>query len=498
MAIGDLVRDVLPRYDVNRLAFAAKLPDRRVDFADDRLFEPATPRLGTRLGAYVLSRSSLLELLDAHHDIETQGAYGEREAVAVPFSHVILRCGPDGRFSDGFAPQIEGEVTERIRAVFGRFVDPLVDVRVRCEEHEALGADDIVVLFGRGVFVPRAGERPVGHVRIHPRDSTQQGRDICLSDGRTAAGIYRGQRAIAFGNGARACGQVRAAMPEGASVSIVPGPPAARAPASGRRGTDSRLQLVPGATSAGLAECRRPGIIARSLRHFGLLQRLPARPPVEASLPRPVETADADGAWSFPVGQAMLEIEVVIDARPSRLLAEPPRAGSGYAIAGIAVEPLTGGRGEASGGRWWIDVDAAGQLVGSAMAAKAYSIVVEDGGSVAIYDWRRRDWARGTRLPRFGLDDNGVLRRRDGAALGYLAAPDHPVKPCFAEEWWTGGADAWPLDWLDFAGAIERADEEPAGLATWHAERDHAPIPATPPALELSVGPLVLAPSGTR
>jgi hypothetical protein len=492
MAIGDLVRDALPSYDVNQLTFAAKLPDGRIHFADDRLFEPGTPGFVTGLGAWVprrRRRMSLLELIDAYHDIEIQGSYGEREAVAVPYSHIILRCGPDGRFSGGFAPEIEGEVTERIREVFGRFVDPLVDVRVRCEEHEALGADDLAALFGRGVFVPRTGESPVGHVRICRRDLGPPGRDLCLSDGHTSAGIYRGQRAIAFGNGARACGQVRAAMPEGAFLAIVPGPPAARAPGSGRRGTDGPLRLVPDAAPA---ERRTPDMLARGLRRFGLLPRVSARPARNVTIPRPVETTDADGAWSFPVGQASFEIEVVIDARPSRLLAALPPAGTGYAIAGVGVDLAAGIRAEASDGRWWIDIDADGHLVGSAMAVKAYSIVVENGG-VEIYDWRRKDWARGAKLPRFELGEGGVVRRVDGAALGYLAAPGRPVKPSFVEEWWTGGADLWPLDWLDFAGAIEREDEEPMGLAAWHAARDHEEIPATPPAREIRVGPLVLA-----
>src|SRR5262249_48922392 len=133
--------------------------------------------------------------------------------------------------------------------------------------------------------------------------------------------------------------------------------------------------------------------------------------------------------------------------------------------------------------RWWIDVDEEGRLIGSAMLAKSYSIVVE-GESVFAYDLRSKDWARGT-FPRFVLDQDGGLRRRNGPPLGYLAAPPRLSRPNFSEDWWMGGADNWPLDWLDFAGAVEADGEQATGLAAWHADIDHEPIASTIAAKEV-------------
>ncbi len=134
-----------------------------------------------------------------------------------------------------------------------------------------------------------------------------------------------------------------------------------------------------------------------------------------------------DGAYRLRRdGQAFAEIAYAFDRRPFRLHGREP-AGDGLHVIGV-VDPahLLPRRPE----RWWIDVDAAGCLVHSALVRRAASEVFE-GTKVRRFDWSRHGYGPTRRVPENGTIGGRPVHVVEGR-FGVIAAPGAAVRLGFA------------------------------------------------------------------
>ncbi|MGF3024729.1 hypothetical protein ACQVP2_18135 [Methylobacterium aquaticum] len=462
MAVGDLVRQRDLAWDREIIRIPGSIEG---DLVKDKLFQaPALPRRPGRVSRFWhrLARRgggepetealSLLQLLDQRHDIVTYGTPSAgRETVAVPFTHVVLLTATTGRFSGGLSADHRHEIEAAILDRFDQNIDPMTSVRIGSASSPTVEPGTVLAYFGRGIFVPKDGERPVGRVRVG--SSLERLVEPSLLGSRPA-GLYRGQSALAFAS----------------SLAV--------APATVRLGVDDTAWFyLEGATGAGDTLALTP-------------HEVPAMEPSR-------EATSADALWRIELAHAQddaryadrLFIEVTLDERPSRFLRSLPLGRPAFEIAGLRIgdDDIRGGT-EA----FWIDLDVDGYPLASAMTVRDASIV-HDGRRTRRYSWRSYDYdsEQGAGFAIARDRDGWVFRPTSGRPLGYLAAPPEPTMASFQANWWT--SPSYHLDWLDFCGCVENGTRI-QGLADAHAHRPAVVMPsfATAPADEFPIGPLIL------
>jgi hypothetical protein len=384
---------------------------------------------------------SLARLLRAHRRAGAQPTASGFETVDLPYPHVIaVLPSPTphpSRQSLDFATSAQTAGTAAMERAWRDWVDPMVGARLRVFARFDGGADVCRVFFGEGVFAPEEGERAVGAVIL--RDpSGARASSPRLPDGEVAA-LYKGQSRLAF------CGDAR------------------RTPAV--------CDLLDGARGAfSLSPERGAGA---KLAFHALGDGAATFPDIA----RRAGDADASFEVELPPKSPLsgFTLDVVFDQRPSRLHVAPP-AGLAFAIRGV-MEPRDA-RGRPPR-RWWIDLDRDGdpKLCFSAMVEARESLVRRDDG-YDVWDWlrpARRVGAEraGFRLVTASVDDEPRAALLAAQPLGWLVPPDRARRPSFIA---SGPAEAYALDWLDWAGAVERDDGSVARLAEWLRDQGEAAL----------------------
>jgi hypothetical protein len=394
------------------------------------------------------------------------GVEGGSETVEVAFQHVYFVSGPDGVCDKGIDPGLESRVAASLMSSLKGYYDPAWGIRAGCLVRETLATNDVEMILGSGVFVPRPGERPVGWLRYYP-DARDRAHFIepALPDGRPA-GIYKGQAGLAFGAGA------------------------GRFPADLDLGLADETSLFFSLSKAVEGDQDRGFKV-----ELGVAGERSVRP-----VPQPADDVppDVDSAWRIifsGVSQPPGHFELCADGRRSRLHhTRTPRCNT-------AIEKIRIDLGAFSGGvdRFWIDFDHRNRLAASALQHVQTSLVWDN--------LDRRDYAygwTGSSSPfraagRIGMIVKSVdgaveIARADEQALGYLELPEHPQQAIFADEFQT--LDGFHLDWLDECGRISISDRVvPLGQAYAEigGETRVAAAGRKSPGGRQVVGPLVLA-----
>lgn len=446
MSVGDLVGPSRRIAAPSLIRFRAELANRSAavnDYAADRLFTNvparpsrlsriarAIPGLGARMSG--AGPASLVSLLDTHHDVFSYGTRSGVESVAVPFGHLVLIS---GTFHGVRGKAAEDQIKEVVARYFGRYVDDITGIQVLCRDAGGAREDEILLYFGRGVFVPRNGEQPVGHVTIGNGGSDVSAQDQVVLPSNAPAGIYRGQAGLAFGLNWQAAHAVTDVFSSD---------------------DDCFFDLGPSADIGGAVDLTwHPGGRSDSCSYL-----------IRTETPQP--GTDATFSIRDDAGRELI-LTCTRDARPSRLHRSPPPGDGVLEITGL-VAPMDQ---DGSVHRWWVDVDREDRLLGGAMATRSASILCE-GTEVSRYDWREYSFVKGAKAHRVvdakaGADDIRILFASEGTPFGYLAAPEKSQAAVFQDRWWT--REGFWLDWLDFSGGVETWSGITSGLATDAAQR---------------------------
>jgi hypothetical protein len=358
----------------------------------------------------------------------------------------------------------------------------------------------VTVYLGYGVHAPSA-TNPVAHgkVEIVAADGEPMGEPEL--PGGAAAGLYPRQRMLVFGRSEKLSAATHPDAPPGVLLTL------GHMPGSSTRG--SGMGLPPLAAIAMTGDPDAASVEARP----ALLE-----PGSQADI-----RFDVTGVRAQRGRVKLCSIDVTLDARPSRLHAQPLKESVQLRLVGFAIRDNFAGRRVT---RFWVDRTAGGHLRHSAMLAERDSIVVQ-GRSARIY---RRDELRYERRPAEKFDVRRVAF--DGAqrtvvtlaegAFGYIAPPQGILTAAAGSM--AGGDGVWPLSWcgeavtLQFGpGRTERLDAaydqtniglvgaNPQGFET-HAGEDlwtlidgkaaSAGRATHPPGARLVIGPLVVEVAG--
>jgi hypothetical protein len=439
MAIGDLVKvstsarvSWLRRFD-STLGAGITLED----IASERVFRlKAAPSAGAwrfwprRLrwlgGGKALQPYSLKNLADVFHDIRIYGTGFGVEAVAVPFPHIAILAGSADR---NLIAAIESDLCNKLKRYWDEYIDPIVDVRLRvfCDPHR--DSTTVSAFMGRGIFLPVPGEAPIGRVELIKTD--ERGLPAPYSepvvpafpDGQ-AAGLYRGQSALVVSASTEQCPVTCPLVEDGGYIIVLDW-------SAPWLDENAQIHFIPAGNSNASGD---------------ILSAHPATPP--------------DGYDEAHViqcnGRPVFIIRVVRDWRRSRLRdAPPPNDPFYFEICGVLAPD------ENDSGilidRWWIDVNAANRLVGSAQSPVARSIICRD-DAIEAYGWATHSFApvAGSEfrldIARYRGRSRRVLRSTDQRGFGILQAPQQSSPAGFSAN---AAMGIYTLDWLDFAGAVE-------------------------------------------
>jgi hypothetical protein len=384
---------------------------------------------------------SLARALRTHRRAGAQPTASGFETVDLPYPHVIAvlpSATPDpSQQSLDFAMAAQNAGTAAMESAWRDWIDPMVGARLRVFHRFDRGGGVCRVFFGEGVFAPEAGERAAGAVILRDPKGGRVSSPL-LPDGEAAA-LHKGQSRLAFSG-------------------------------DGRR-TPAVCDLLDGARGAFSLSPERGAEVRLAFHALG---------DGAATFPditRRAGAADASFDVELPPKSALpgFTVEVVFDQRPSRLhLAPPP--GLSLAIRGV-MEPLDA-RGRPPR-RWWIDLhrDSDPKLCFSAMVEARKSIVRQSDG-YDVWDWlrpARRVPAERAGFRRMAASVGDTPREALLAPqpLGWLVPPERARPPAFAA---SGPAAAYALDWLDWAGAVERSDGSVARLAEWLQDQGEAAL----------------------
>lgn len=398
---------------------------------------PARSWLGRLFGGGRRSAGGLVSLKDLRERFHAATLADDGDgtvAIGMPFGHVMILTGDQALASNGM---VEQALTERMKRQFPAYVDPRLGVRVRVMPATDYGAGSAAVFLGYGVHVPDDTEAQIGRVEMRfaeGEDAVGRPVEPRLPDGRPA-GFYRGQTGLAFG----------------ADETIAP----------------AVLRDLPGHVLFYLG--RSPiDELRKGARGLMLRARFVGEAGADRALPIIEEIAPGvdglwDGAFRVREGRRLLfELRYSYDARGLRpVVQRPPEGRPALKITGLTVPPTVNGRGIA---RFWIDEDAEGRLIHSALQRRAVSMVVER-GKMRFFDWterafRKLDRADLARLnPTVGFTSHSrpvvdaTLRER---GFGWLPLPLETQFGLSLDG--RGAKRAQALDWLDHAGTIELRD----------------------------------------
>src|SRR5438132_9889198 len=102
---------------------------------------------------------TLIAIMTRVHDADFFGTSEGIETIAVPFPHLVFLTDTT---SDHYCRYVQPEIEDRLGRRWRDLVDPLVGIRTLFLTGTDTGRREVVVYFGRGIFVSRAGERRIG------------------------------------------------------------------------------------------------------------------------------------------------------------------------------------------------------------------------------------------------------------------------------------------------------------------------------------------------
>lgn len=393
-----------------------------------------------RLLAWWRSRpTSLIRFMSRTHDVGVQQSELGVEAIGIPFPHVLLLTTRD---YGGYRVALENRLSEQLNQYWANYVDPLVGIRVRMITSSRARENELVAFLGDGVFVPRAGERPVGRVEIKFETSKSA---LQLTIANVPAGVYRGQSSLAFSGSERIT-------------------PATNEALSGLSGTF----------------CVRPRPHDETAEAYTLdwdppnngdQVFAPVIDTIQPALP------EVDGAFRVRFADSTtFEVRVVENEQYSRLYHAPCGSELCFAIVGI-VAPTKNQHFDVE--RWWIDIDRKGHLVASAMRLPKYSLVCER-GVLSTWDWSapRLSSSYPAFLQEFETPTGRttVLLAPHGSPFGWLDPPLQTTRSIFVPNTDPG----WSFDWLDFSGAVQDRNYQTERFGYYlHNSGTDASIPGT-------------------
>jgi hypothetical protein len=330
---------------------------------------------------------------------------------------------------------------DRITQAFSDVMEDGARIEISTSVNQA-AEHPVTVYLGYGVHAP-SSSNPVaqGKVEVIAADGEHMGEPEL--PGGAAAGVYPRQRMLAFARNDKLAAAIHPDLPAGVLLAL------GHMPGSSARGSGAGL----------------PPLSAIVIASDPDAASVEARP---ALLP---QGSTADIRYDVTAVRAqrgrvkLCSIDLTLDDRPSRLLAQPPAGPIHLKLVGFAIREAYSGKRVT---RFWIDRTAGGHLRHSAMLAERDSIVVQ-GRSARIY---RRDELRYERrsaekinVSRVSFDGSqrSVLTL-DDAAFGFIAAPAAPLTAAAGST--AGGDGTWPLNWcgeavtLQFGpGRTERLDQ---------------------------------------
>jgi hypothetical protein len=387
-------------------------------------------------GAALSGKFSLEDILDRNRALVMvdDGAGGQPVDVVFPSLIVVTSepmpgAGAFGKF-----------LRERITQAFSDVMEDGARIEIATAVNHS-AEHPVTVYLGYGVHAP-AASNPVAHGRIELSGADGEPMGEPELPGGAAAGVYPRQKMLAFGRSERLAAATHPDLPAG--VLLVLG----HMPGASVRGSGGGL----------------PPLAAIPLAADPEAASVEARPaPLPAGSAADIRY-DVTGVRAQRGRVKLCSVDVSLDARPSRLQAQPLTRGPMLRLAGFAIRDSYGGR---RATRFWIDRTAGGTLRHSAMLAERDSIVVQ-GRNFRIY---RRDEMRYERktadqftVSRIAFDGaQRTLVTLDDGAFGYIALPGGRLTAAAGPT--AGGDGVFAINWcgeaisVQFGGsAVERLD----------------------------------------
>lgn len=380
-------------------------------------------------------KSSLEDLIDRHRGIALIDGGSGPQPIDIPFTSLVVLT---AEALPG-AQELGRFLADRIEQRFRDVIDPDIGVTVHVEQ-SLHAAAPVAVYLGHGVHAPPLGNRLAhGEVIIRQDADTVIGQPIIGAN--TPGGLYPGQARFAFSRSEMLTPAVHPDLPAGTIFFL------------GRYPVDASARYAGG---------------------LPLLSALPQTPEARAqaiqveALPTPAQ-GGVDARFEIlgirpQVGRVSLGmVDVVLDRRPCRLRAQPPKAPH-LAVIGLAIPENFGGRRMA---RYWVERSHGGGLISSAMLAPRDSIVVQ-GRDARRYDRRELRYTRvggEFRAETLSFDNRrrSLLMLEDGE-FGYIALPREQTAIAFGPDQSSRGYGTF--DWLGEAvrvqfgsGVVERLDD---------------------------------------
>ncbi len=365
----------------------------------------------------VLDRNRALIMVD-------DGAGGQ--PVDVIFPSLIVVTGEPMPGAQAFAKFLR----DRIAQAFSDVMEDGARIEIATAVNAA-AEHPVTVYLGYGVHAPSAANPvPQGRVDVIAADGEAMGEPEL--PGGAAAGIYPRQRLLAFARSDRLAAAVHPDVPAGVLLA---------------------LGHLPGAITSGSGSGLPPlTVMAVTADPDAASVEARPTPPPAGSLAD--VRFEVTGVRPQRGRVRLCSIDLTLDARPSRLHAQPTPGPVQLKLVGFAIRESYAGKRVT---RFWIDRTAGGHLRHSAMLAERDSIVVQ-GRSARVY---RRDELRYERRSAerieakrigFGGGQRTVVTLEDGS-FGWIAPPEGALTAAAGSM--SGGAGVYALGWCGEAVTLQ-------------------------------------------
>ena len=115
-----------------------------------------------------IKKLKLIDVIDTVTDRLVISSGGSRREVNVAHQSIALFSARGGLFDTHNPDVVESIVQEYLtNALPGKFDDE-IGFRVFCSAADFLKQEEICIVLGRSVFLPKRGEEPIGFIRFHP------------------------------------------------------------------------------------------------------------------------------------------------------------------------------------------------------------------------------------------------------------------------------------------------------------------------------------------
>jgi hypothetical protein len=322
----------------------------------------------------------------------------------------------------------------------------------------------VTVHIGYGVHAP-ASANPVAHGRIEIVAADGEPMGEPELPGGAAAGIYPRQRMLAFARNDRMAPATHPDLPAGVLFAL------GHMPGASTRGSGAGLPPL-----AAIAMAPDPDAAS-----------VEARPGIAPTGSTADIRFDVTAVRAQRGRVKLLSVDVTLDARASRLHAQPPPGAIHLKLIGFAIRESFAGKRVT---RFWIDRTTGGALRHSAMLAERDSIVVQ-GRAARVY---RRDELRYERrsaeafsVSRVGFDGarRTVVTLPEGA-FGYIAAPAGMLTAAAGST--AGGDGVWPLSWCGEAVTLQFGSGQNERLDALFDQQNIGLVGANPGGFETHAG----------